>query len=480
MKTSNPVYQVLIPSGGQALLGKGQRVSALNHGQLGLFNYHTGLSVDSTSTAGDEYQEYFLALGINRAAGTGLMDDFMKSAGQFIQRSGTRAITAKGANDEKPKVVDITGITVMCSMEYGIKVEFRNQDVYYTQGYNPFTKYFSCVTGCCPSTACDDCDKVGDATAWANCIIAQINADPDKLITASAVTSKMTGTVTGTGTAANATVTVGTTTYTVPLLAGDSPTVAAGKMATQINTQAGSPYTASSSGATLNVYPKPGYGSATDTLSATGAGVTVASVPATKTVVADTSTLPAGSAVGIRITGVPQKRPSFNGSIPIKYSKTGTDFIVSLGQTLGICNGTVTTVTPLTYNEGSGYDIQYLEYEAGGWNGKTGPYRTNAVTGLQKDTFEYFATPGGKYHQLVLLGEQTSVSGARNYDSDMFTLVAVLCTEQATLTSLVTTLNVIYGNRFESLIDDVATFTCDSPTATSLNDITKDGIVILS
>jgi uncharacterized protein (DUF2345 family) len=48
MATTNPVFQVLTTSGNQAPLAAGNRVDSLANGQLGIFNYHTGLSVDGT------------------------------------------------------------------------------------------------------------------------------------------------------------------------------------------------------------------------------------------------------------------------------------------------------------------------------------------------------------------------------------------------------------------------------------------------
>lgn len=58
-----------------------------------------------------------------------------------------------------------------------------------------------------------------------------------------------------------------------------------------------------------------------------------------------------------------------------------SDAIISLRQGFECC-GTVTTVTDLEYPTGDGYDLQQLEYIAGGWDGNPGVYRTGDLLGL--------------------------------------------------------------------------------------------------
>jgi hypothetical protein len=487
MKSVNPVFQVLVTSGNQAILAAGSRVDSLKSGQIGLFNYHTGLSIDGTSQT--DYQEFFIAVGVNRGI-TALpgIDDINKSTGQLIQRTGQKYYTLKPTMDEVAKIVDVTNFTVMCEMEYGINIEFRNQKSYALNGYSQFRKYFSAYSGCCPSTACDDCDRVGDPTVVVNSLITQINQDPDHLVTASAVAQKIGGTITaGASATGNTTVTIGSTSYTVPVTTGDSTSVVAGKIAAQVNSQAGSPYRANANAAVLSIYPTSNADATGQTFAVSGSGVTGTGTPATKTTSTDTTGLPAGASAGLRITGVVQPRDPFNGFIPIKYSKAGLDFIVSFGTNGGLtyCNGTITTIQNAQYPEGKGYDLQALEYEAGGWNGKPGPYRQRAVTGLQKENFEYFAQTGSSYTQVVLGGEQVSESGARDYQADNVTIVAIPSTDSATLTSFTGALDTILAARFGAMANDITALIGTGSGGANMgvsavNDYTKDGIESLS
>lgn len=68
--------------------------------------------------------------------------------------------------------------------------------------------------------------------------------------------------------------------------------------------------------------------------------------------------------------------------------------------------------TAMVYEQGSGYDVQQLEYEAGGWNGKPGPYRTYA-DGLTRNGFQYFAVVGTQYSIVNISYDQKSISGWR-------------------------------------------------------------------
>jgi uncharacterized membrane protein YuzA (DUF378 family) len=67
MATTNPVFQVLTSAGNQALLAAGSRPDALNNGQIGIFNFHTGLSIDGSVPA--DAKDIFIAIGINRTTG---------------------------------------------------------------------------------------------------------------------------------------------------------------------------------------------------------------------------------------------------------------------------------------------------------------------------------------------------------------------------------------------------------------------------
>ena len=69
MATTNPVFQVLVPSGNAALLAAGSTPSSLAVGQLGIFNLHTGLSIDGTALA--DARDIFMAVGLNLSGAGG-------------------------------------------------------------------------------------------------------------------------------------------------------------------------------------------------------------------------------------------------------------------------------------------------------------------------------------------------------------------------------------------------------------------------
>lgn len=495
MATTNPVFQVLVTSGNQAPIAAGSKPDALANGQIGVFNFHTGLSVDGTVLP--DTQDIYLAVGINRTSGgVAVAEDIQRSAGQVLQIRNSKTYDVKAYVDEVQKVVELSGFTARCETDYSLKIEFRNQRSYLQNGYNQFAKTFNFFTGCCATPACDDCpNNISSPIELAQGLADNINSDPDKLVIASLFAWKIGTTVTaGASANGNLTVTVGTTAYTVPVLSGDSATVVASKIAAAINTQANSPYRASNLLGVLSVYPTTSAVTNTDTFALTSAGGTSVAVgsttTATKTNITDStafSAANAGAGVSLRITGVLQARSTINGSIFSNYYGTGLDFLVSFTQPsysssdlgLGLCNGKITTITNVQYPEGKGFDLQELEYEAGGWNGKPGPYRTSSVLGLQKGAIEYFSSASGNYTQLVLEYDQFSVGGWLEYLNNLRTIIAIPCADTATLTGLVTILDAIFINRFSPKSDDVSTMDCTN-TSTNTLTLAADGISSLT
>jgi len=82
-----------------------------------------------------------------------------------------------------------------------------------------------------------------------------------------------------------------------------------------------------------------------------------------------------------------------------------------------------TITTAMVYEEGSGYDVKQLEYEAGGWNGKPGPYRT-FNDGLAQTGFKYYADSAKNYAVFNASYDQNSISGWRSDDHFLRTIVA--------------------------------------------------------
>lgn len=485
MATTNPVNQVLVTSGNQALLAAGSRPEALAIGQLGIFNYHTGLSIDGSVPA--DAKDIFLAVGID-PLGVGSIQDINKSAGQMIQVKHGKTYTFKGYVPAISKVIDVMGFTARCEEDYALKIEFRNGQIYQETGYNQFAETFAYRTACC-SDPCADCAS-GNCAELALGIGTNINSHPDHLATATYIVNAITATVAAEPTAAgNIVVRIGTATvytdYTVAIVDADTVTTAAAKIVAVINAQANSPYFASNLLGVMTIYPKVSTQGSTETLvyQTPVAGMTITPiVAATKTVVADTAAFTLanpGVCLGIRITSNSMAVNAKSGGINLKYVKNRqTDMIISspIGFT---CNGTITTLTELQMNEGSGYDIQQLEYEAGGFNGKPGPYRQSTITGMERQGITYFASATANYNVFVLSYDQQSVGGWLEYLNNLETIIAVPCADNTTLAGIPAVLDLIF-TQFGAMAGDVAANGDCTNTRTGLLTPATDGIESLA
>jgi hypothetical protein len=480
MATTNPVKQVLVTTGNAAPIAKDNPISALAVGQVGVFNVHSGLSVDATSPVGN-LKEVFLAVGVD-PDGTGSLADIVTSAGQVIQSRFAKSYTVKGYVDSLAKIVDIYGFVAKCQTEYGFKIELRNAEIYSLHGYNQFVKTFMYKTGCC-AEPCIECGD-GDVIELVKGLAEQVSADPDGLVTVTYISNKIEATVTaGASADGSLVVTIGTTAYTVPVLNADTAAVVAGKIVAVVNAQAGSPYVGVATGADMDFFLK-AEGLSTDTFALTSAGgtsVTVGTIVAqTKAVVADPDAFALanpGAPLGIRLTSVPAKVKAWC-TININYNKMrDTDIIVSLIEGFA-CNGSATIVQELQYSEGKGYDVQQEEYVAGGHNGRPGPYRVSELTNMPRQGFQYYADKAVNYNLLDLTYDQMSVGGWLEYLNNLQTTVAIPCADTTTLTGLVAILDAVFP-QFAPMANDAALLDCTNVATTELDEDT-DGIESLS
>lgn len=179
MIRNNSVCEVLAASGNQALAAAGTGLLSLSPGQLGLFDARTNQAVNPDGSALTPHM--FFAMGVD-TTGTGTTNDIQKGAGNFFQNKNIRYASYKPYVAPLPMIFTLTGYTANCETEYGIKIEFRNQEIYRTIGYNQFTKSYVTRTGCCNdcSTECPS----GDANEITRDIITQVTNDPHKLVTA--------------------------------------------------------------------------------------------------------------------------------------------------------------------------------------------------------------------------------------------------------------------------------------------------------
>lgn len=480
MATTNPVFNVLATSGNQALLAAGNRVTDLANGQIGVFDYHTGLSVNGSVPA--TCKDIFLAVGINRTTGgTDPAQDISKSAGQMIQVRHARALTVKGYVAQIEKVVAVTDFIAKCDTDYAIKLTVSSPANSQINGYNSAAKTFAYRTACCTDD-CDTCAK-GDCTELALGMVNAINSGGEGIFSASLFANKLLATIGDPTTDGTATIGLGTEKVDVALLAADNATQAAAKIAAAINASTVLDYTASSSAAVLTVYPKRSLATNTAmvTLVATGGtGVTVGTTSNTNVAVATTDVAAFKAAypntcLSIKITTIAQSRAGL-GDTNNKYNKSGIDFQVSLVDGFD-CNGTVTTLTALQYLEGKGYDIKMLERVAAGW-GKPGPYRTNAITGLP-NSVESFLSDTANYNVVSIAYDIESVGGWEEYKNNLETIIAIPCADGTTLTGLFAVLDLIF-TQFGAMTNDVAAMDCTNTNTSTINDPTLDGIESLA
>ena len=195
MSRNNDVRQILVASGNAALLAKNLPVDNLAVGQLGVFDANTELSVDATSTSP---RDFYIAIGLDRD-GDATQDDINVSAGQYIQRSGVVAYMFREHSAAQPMILEVQDYLAECDTSYAVKLEFRNQQIYRTQGFNQYTKTYAIQTACCDS--CETCYSA-DANEITTKMVAEINLDEENLVTAKAV-ARQAITIATHGTAAN-------------------------------------------------------------------------------------------------------------------------------------------------------------------------------------------------------------------------------------------------------------------------------------
>ncbi len=177
---NNLVSQIMFSSGNAAVLDKGSRITSLAVGQIGIFNYKTGLSIDETSAVTDA-DEFFIAVGVDRDGDT-VLDDVIHSAGEYIQMRSVTSITYRCYTPSQAQTVDITDFVANCNTEYTIKIRLQLEKAYVSYGFNLPGKTFAYVTDCCNDcgTGCPS----GDCNELALGLETAINNDPDGLFIA--------------------------------------------------------------------------------------------------------------------------------------------------------------------------------------------------------------------------------------------------------------------------------------------------------
>ena len=181
MSRNNDVFHLLVTKGNQAVLAKDKKVTELLPGQIGVFDYNTNLSFDTT--VANAPRNFCLAVGLD--AGNGTLGDSMKSAGSHVQGKNIAFFSFRPYTPGRPMKVLLKDYVANCDTEYGVKLELRNQEIYRTQGYNQFTKTYSMKTSCCDG--CEPTCPSGDANEITRQLLVNVLNDPSGLITARAV-----------------------------------------------------------------------------------------------------------------------------------------------------------------------------------------------------------------------------------------------------------------------------------------------------
>lgn len=173
------IFSVLASKGNQAILPAGNTPDALAIGQIGVFDINTGLSVDGTMSP----KEIYIAVGTD-FSNTGVLEDIRKSAGKSITISKIEDVTYRPHTPARPLIFVMSDISTTCNKEYLLRLEFRNMEIYNTQGYNQFTHTYSFKTECCDE--CGDCPK-SDPNKLVKKIIEQVNNDIHGFVFAEAI-----------------------------------------------------------------------------------------------------------------------------------------------------------------------------------------------------------------------------------------------------------------------------------------------------
>ena len=383
MSRNNDVFQVLVTKGNQAVLAAGNEVTDLLPGQAGVFSFESNLSIDGTVPT----RNFYVAVGLDED-GDGVTDNIRKSAGSHIQTRNIAFYSYRPFEAGRPMILEFKDFKTKCGEQYGIAIEFRNQQIYRTQGYVQFKVNYVvegiCCDGC--STGCES----GDDNLVAKKLVDAINNDPRGFVKA-----EMFNTTT------NAVVT-------------DYDAFVAANLA--VNTD---------------------------------------------------SNLANDVKLGIRLTSIPQKINKYMG-IDTKYFHMRETFLVP-SKLIGFeCNGEFSVKQTAKVTQGLGYDIQYLEYLAGGWNGNPGPYRTYKVNGLAKP-ITYVAETNTQYGILALTYDQFSIGGWLEYLNNEATVIAIPQADSVTRASLLGVIDKLAKlSNFDGLTDDAASYNVAAPETDGL------------
>ena len=178
----------------------------------------------------------------------------------------------------------------------------------------------------------------------------------------------------------------------------------------------------------------------------------------------------------LEITTVDQKINAFC-SVNLKYFYPRQTVAIMTKVAGFRCNGEVEVTQQAAFEEGAGYDVKQLEYEAKGWT--ESPYRLSTLNGVADENV-YNAVATEKYDLVALTYDQFSVGAWLEYLNNEATIIAIPETDTTTRDSLMPLLDKILSPLgFDELADDALIADDDStvvePTA-DIDDQSLDGI----
>lgn len=304
--------------------------------------------------------------------------DIAKSSGSNIQSRNIQFYQYRDYEAGVPMKAVLSGYTADCETEYGVKLEMRNQEIYRTQGYNQFTKTYSIVTSCC--SGCTPTCPSGDANEITKLLKIEINNDPIGLITAIAIArhtlTKATIDAVVVGTPFSGDIAIGGTVSDADLIILEEYNAAQADTADHLYTD-------------------------------------------------------------LEITTVTQALNTF-GDLNLMYFWPRQTIVIPAIIEGFACNGSVATTQAAVFEEGSGYDIKQLEYEAKGW--KESPYRVSTLNGVA-DPKVYAAVEATNYSMIALTYDQFSVGAWLEYYNNLASIVAIPTADTVTRDALLVILN---------------------------------------
>jgi hypothetical protein len=467
MNQNNDVFQVLVGTGEstRGIIAAGSYPSALAVGQLGIFNADTNLSIDGTVVP--NFREFYFAVGVDRNA-DGTLDDIVRS--HIIQRENVYNYALKCYEAEADWIFDLVNFTAQCDTDYNLRVIIDSGDLRQLTS-TPYYRDYFVHTGCCD--ACEECPS-GDCVELAELLVDRINDDTPGIFTAFGIGQSVGSVLVTHENTANAHITITFDGHAVLIdttgLA--TPATVATAIAAALDADAAlDGYTVTVAADTVTVViTRIAIGGQDVVITfadtdATGVLVTITDVSHTHITdfaawkLANPTLCP-----GVRFTSNHRAIVEYCGVNPQYIKMREYTVIPTLGDSFA-CNGEINLIQNMHAQEGLGYDVAWLEYEAGGWWGNPGVYRQSALHGLIKN-INLLAVENETYSLIDISSVFQSMAGFHHvYDNTINVTLALPC-DSAEMHSLVDVLELMLctagsgGPTFPPKISELAACTC--------------------